>query len=76
MAFSTSQMPKNLVKSQVEDEWFDEFLVWVMCKNQYSHFGSHSIHIVKNYNYADLTIFFEKFVKSLQSLYMNFTVTL
>ena len=23
MAFSTSQMPKNLVKSRVADEWFD-----------------------------------------------------
>ena len=25
MAFYTSQMPENLVKSRVEDEWFDEF---------------------------------------------------
>ena len=65
MAFSTSQMPKNLVKSRVEDEWFDKFLAWVMWKNQYSHFRSHSIHIVKNYNYADLTIFFENYVKLL-----------
>ena len=65
MAFSTSQMPKNFVKSWVEDEWFDEFLAWVMWKNQYSHFRSDSIHIVENYNNADLTILFEKIVKLL-----------
>ena len=65
MGFSKSQMPKNLVKSQVEDEWFDEFLAWVMWKNPYSHFWSHSIHIVKNCNNPDLSHFFEKIVKSL-----------
>ena len=76
MAFSTSQMPKNFVKSRVEDEWFDEFLAWVMWKNQYSHFRSHSIHIVKNYNYADLTFFFWKIrqiiVKCVHEFYCHF----
>ena len=61
MAFSTSQMPKNLVKSQVKDE----FLTWVMWKKPYSNFQSHSIHIVKNCNNPDLSHYFEKIVKSL-----------
>ena len=40
-------------------------LAFVMWKNQYSHFRSHSIHIVKNYSNPNLAFFFEKNVKLL-----------
>ena len=53
--FPHHKCQKKFVKSRVQDEWFDEFLAWVMWKKPYSQFQSHSIHIVKNYNYADLT---------------------
>ena len=67
MAFSKSQMPKNLVKLRVEDKWFDEFLAWVIWKNPYSHFRYHSIHIVENYK-TELSLY-KVLVKVMFTLY-------
>ena len=38
----------KILKSRVEDEWFQEFWSMSDVENQYSHFWSHSIHIVEN----------------------------
>ena len=72
LGFTNHECQKSLSKSRGEAEWFGQtFLARMICKTQYSHFRSHSNHIVENYYSGEKQNekIYDVKVKSLLALY-------